>query len=363
MNKIVQKALTFDDVLIVPKESDIESRDSVDISTMLGPLKLDIPIISAPMDSVTEHELAVEMLYYGAGAIIHRYNTSEEQYGELRTTVEDLQRKPEVDRNGNIKYHENINFVFGFTLGIKNVDEQIDRFHKNLEACGRYLANKILVIIDIAHGHHKKVYELASKIKRELPHIALCAGNICTLDAAKAYKDCGIDIAKIGVGPGATCNTRGTTGCGYPQLSALLEIAWRSELSIIADGGMKNSGDIVKALAAGADAVMIGSLLAGCPESCAQQVQNEKGNKFKIYRGMASYSAKKDHQINDKYVEGESVFKPIGEPVKNVLDKLSAGIRSGCSYIGAHNLGELQAKAEFVEVSSGTQIENSVRTR
>lgn len=158
----------------------------------------------------------------------------------------------------------------------------------------------------------------------------------------------------------SACSTRLVTGCGFPQLEAIMRIS-EVDIPIIADGGIKNSGDIIKALAAGASAVMIGSLFASCPESCAQQIQDEKGNKFKIYRGMASYSAKKDNQINDKYVEGESVLKRLSEPVKNILERLEAGIRSGLSYVGAKNIHELQSKAEFVEISQGTQFENSIK--
>lgn len=353
MNKVVSKALTFDDVLIIPKESDIESRNEIDISTSLFERKfrLDIPIISAPMDSVTENELAKEMIENGAGAVIHRYNTKEKQNTEICKTLESAKGKKFAVGD----------FVLGFTLGIKDIDEQFERAAANIESFKKFSVTP-LVVIDVAHGHHKKVLQLANKLKKEYSNkILLCAGNICTLDAAKAYRDSGIDIAKIGVGPGAVCGTRSATGCGYPQLSAIMNIAWNCDIGIIADGGMKNSGDIVKALAAGADAVMIGSLLASCPESCAQQIQDEKGNKYKIYRGMASYSAKKDHQINDTYVEGESVLKKLGDPVKKVIDKLASGIRSGCSYVGARNLGELQQKAEFVEVSQGTNIENMIR--
>jgi len=353
MEASVRRAVTFDDVLIVPRYSEIESRDDVDISTELGQIKLDIPIISAPMDSVTEHLLASEMIKAGAGALIHRYNSIEEQTEEIKKCIE---------LAINLS-----NYLIGITVGIKDTDSQIKRINSAINCFSwkwkeDYISNHFMITIDIAHGDHKKLYLLAEKIKKAFPKITLCAGNICTVDAAKRYEDAGIDIGKIGIGPGATCNTRFSTGCGYPQLDAIQKIATECKLPFIADGGIKNSGDIVKALAAGASAVMIGSLFAACPESCAQQIQDEKGNKFKIYRGMASYSAKKDNQINDKYVEGESTLKRLSEPVKSILERLEAGIRSGLSYVGAKNIHELQSKAEFIEISQGTHLENSVRS-
>jgi IMP dehydrogenase len=356
------KSLTFDDVLIVPKYSEIESRDKVDISTNLGAIKLDIPIISAPMDSVTEHLLALEMISLGCGAIIHRYNTPEQQSTELVNTLEN--RKESIANS----------FMLGIAIGIKDKDN-VERVNLALNKIEKLMQNNkfekfrrgwdiksnFVIMIDVAHGDHIGVHKAAKEFKREFPKISLCAGNICTVDAIKRYEDFGIDIAKIGIGPGSCCSTRLTTGCGYPQLEAIQNISDVTTLPIIADGGIKNSGDVVKALAAGANAVMIGSLFASCPESCAKQIQDEKGNKYKVYRGMASYSAKKDNQINDKYVEGESVLKRLSEPVKNIIERLEAGIRSGLSYVGANNISELQSKAEFIEVSIGTQIENSIR--
>jgi len=348
----VKRAITFDDVLIVPKYSEIESRDDVDISTKLRNIKLDIPIISAPMDSVTEHLLASEMINTGAGAIIHRYNSIEEQSEEIKRCIE---------LAINLS-----NYLIGITVGIKNTDSQIKRIDNAINCLNwkwkeDYINSHFMITIDIAHGDHKKLYLLAEKIKKTFPKITLCAGNICTVTAAQNYKNSGIDVAKIGQGPGGVCSTRLVTGCGFPQLQAIMSITDEVDIPVISDGGIKNSGDIVKALAAGASAVMIGSLFAACPESCAQQIQDEKGNKFKIYRGMASYSAKKDNQINDKYVEGESTLKRLSEPIKNIIERLEAGIRSGFSYVGAKNISELQSKAEFIEISQGTHLENSVR--
>lgn len=360
----MERAITFDDVLIVPQYSTIESRDDVDISTKLGSIKIDIPIISAPMDSVTEHTLASEMIKAGAGAIIHRYNSIEDQTKEVIETISSTSNKQ-------------ANYLIGITVGVKDIQNQVDRISGCLDQLTDILTteqkltssdikvlleNHFMITIDIAHGDHKKLYLVAEKIKKQFPKITLCAGNICTTSAALKYKELGIDIAKIGVGPGHVCSTRLVTGCGFPQLEAIMEISDTGiDIPIIADGGIKNSGDIVKALAAGASAVMIGSLFASCPESCAQQIQDEKGNKFKVYRGMASYSAKKDNQINDKYVEGESIIKRLSEPVKNILERLEAGIRSGFSYVGARNIEELQRKATFIEVSQGSHLENSVR--
>lgn len=346
MNK---KAITFNDVLIVPKYSDIDSRDDVDISTTLKTIKMNIPIISAPMDSVTEYNLAKEMIKFEAGTIIHRYNTPQEQTKQVMLSLqEEIYAKK---------------YLIGITVGVKNIETEIDRINiclENLHKINFNIIEHFMITIDIAHGDHKKLYLLAEKIKSMFPSITLCAGNICTKSAAQNYKNSGIDVAKVGVGPGHVCSTRIMTGCGFPQLEAIKNISESVDIQIIADGGIKNSGDIVKALAAGADAVMIGSLFASCPESCAQQIQDEKGNKYKVYRGMASYSAKRDNKINDKYIEGESIMKRLSEPIKNILERLEAGIRSGFSYIGARNITELQNKAEFVEISQNSYLESII---
>lgn len=361
MSKTVSsRALTFDDVLIKPAFSGIASRSNIDISTSLQNLKMSLPIFSAPMDSVTEWELASKMILDGGGALIHRYNSPEKQSEQVKKTL--YSARDVFDCNSQ--------FIFGITVGVKSLSDNQKRIAFSLleieNALGKIAynecLNKFIVCIDVAHGDHINVHNATKEIKKEFPNLTLCAGNICTKAAALRYEDAGVNIIKCGIGPGATCSTRSTTGCGYPQLSTIIEIASATSLPIIADGGIKNSGDIVKALAAGADAVMIGSLFSSCPESCAQQIQDEKGHKFKIYRGMASYSAKADNKIKDTYVEGESIIKPMSEELDKVIKRLEAGIRSGFSYVGAKNVEELRSKAEFVEVSNGTQLENSIRS-
>lgn len=216
MEASVKRAVTFDDVLIVPRYSEIESRDDVDISTEFGQIKLDIPIISAPMDSVTEHLLASEMIKAGAGAIIHRYNSIEEQTNEVLLSIKN--KNPE-------------NYLIGITVGVKDIESQVNRISFCLEKLTRLryrsleidnIEKHFMITIDIAHGDHKKLYLLSEKIKNKFPKMTLCAGNICTPSAAQNYKNSGIDVAKIGVGPG--CFVSGTlvlTISGFKEINEI----------------------------------------------------------------------------------------------------------------------------------------------
>lgn len=345
----MKRAITFDDVLIVPKYSEITSRSYVDVSTKLcDDLTLPIPILSAPMDSVTEHELAIEMLNLGCGAVLHRYNTPEKQSLEVKKICDNI--------------HDNFHGLLSIAIGIRSVKAELERIRLSYNVLkAAHKEKRFFVTIDVAHADHADVYTMIELIKKEYPQIRLCVGNICTSNAATRMKKAGVDFIKAGVGPGSCCETRTVTGCGYPQLSAILEISDEVDIPIIADGGIKNSGDIVKALAGGASSVMIGSLIASCQESCAKSFIGQNGRTYKIYRGMASIQAQKEAGIDTKFIEGESVIKEQKGHIIDTIEKLVAGIKSGFSYVGAGDITELQNKVEFVEISNGTHLENAIR--
>lgn len=326
---LINEGLSFDDVLLVPQHGHLRKREAADLSTELvdGIKQLDIPIVSAPMDSVTEWKMALAMNQAGGASIIHRFMTITQQ----------LEQWHYVSGAGA--------FNTGVALG---VNEGYDRFNK------LYSAGCRIFCLDIAHAHHETVRDFL----RNLPKYAdtkIIAGNIATADGAIFLGSLGIDCVKVGIGPGAACSTRQVTGFGIPQLTAIMDV--RAQLDIIrqrtgehitlmADGGIKNSGDIVKALAAGADTVMLGRLLAGADQS------PHPG----LYWGMAS------KRINNHHApEGVEGSVPRTGSVHDTLKPLVWGIRSGVSYGGGTNLQDLRENAQFIRVSSLASIESGVR--
>ena len=326
-------ALSYDDVLLVPQYSEIHSRSEIDISVDLGNgLTLAVPIISSPMDTISEHAMAIAMNTAGCAAVIHRYNTRAEQEEEVA-----LARL--IDKGGNI----------GVAVGVTNDYVERCAFARS---CG---AN--FVCIDVAHGHHILVKEAIQNLREAMgPNFHIMAGNVATLKGINDLADWGADSVRCNIGGGSICSTRIQTGHGLPGFQTIVECAKTDrDIKIIADGGIKNSGDIVKALAAGADAVMVGSLLAGTSETPGEIFKDPSGFEWKTYRGMAS----KEAQINwkGKYssLEGVSARVPVKGPASNILADLERGIRSGFSYSGARSLQELHAKAQFViQTPSGT---------
>ncbi len=329
----------FDDVLLVPQYSEIESRKDIDISTEIAGINLNIPIISANMDSVTEDIMAQAMYECGGLGILHRYSNFEKIFKQIE--------------------YLNANKVFPIpSIGVNDLDKKFIE-----ELCKRSKIEELSIIstvcIDIAHGNCKRTEEMIRLLKDLL--FKVIAGNVATLDGAIDLVEAGADVIKVGIGPGSLCTTRIVTGSGVPQLSAIMDVCHikkqNPNVKIIADGGIKNSGDIVKALAAGADAVMIGRLFAGCKETPGEVVRGKK-----VYRGMASYSAQMDYNGEVHGTpEGEAIFVDAKGSVKDIVKQLSDGIRSGLSYSGASNIKELQKKAYFIKVSSNTLIENGWR--
>jgi IMP dehydrogenase len=466
----IRDALTFDDVLLEPKRSPIRSRKDVDLSTRLSRnIKLNTPIVSANMDSVTESAMAISMAHNGGIGIIHRFMPVERQVEEVlkvkrsesviiekpytiwpSATMADAKRlMQEKGVNGLLVVDANKKLLGILTardllfedndlsrvselmtpmksLHTASADASIEEARQLLrkykleklplideegrlrglitskdmvtlaerpQACkdskgqlivgaavgiregyierGRALvdAGVDVLVVDVAHGHSDRVLNVVRKLKKELSQVDVIAGNVATPEGTKDLIDAGADAVKVGIGSGSICITRIVTGAGVPQLTAVLECAEaarESDVPIIADGGIRNSGDITKALAAGASSVMIGSMLAGTEESPGVTVMRN-GRKYKIHRGMASVGASMKRETEEaedeaallEYVaEGIEAFVPYRGTSHEILAQLAGGIRSGLSYCGARTLAELRQNASFVRLTSAALKES-----
>jgi len=322
----ILRALTFDDVLLVPNYGN-ESRDDGDVSAALGRYKYSIPVISANMDSITGPKMAAAMTDAGGLGILHRFMTVDENVLAFRQTA-------------------------GFTISTDEVGVSIGVGEKEQErAEALYSAGAQLFCIDIAHAHSKQMGKMIKWLRTEYKDVYIIAGNVATYSGADYLVSCGADAVKVGIGAGSVCTTREVTGFGVPQLTAIMDCA-RIDKPIIADGGMRTSGDIVKALAAGATMVMLGGMLAGTDESLGGWT----------YRGMASQEARQDYYRFDtgsgyRVAEGVSVDVFSRGPVTAVLAEIVGGIKSGLSYAGAKNLDDLRRKAQFIEITPATERE------
>jgi IMP dehydrogenase len=335
MYKKFQETLSFDDVMLVPQYSNILSRGEVDTRTVLSNNKktfsLSIPIISANMDTVTESAMAIVMAKMGGLGIIHRFIEVEKQAAEVKKV-------------------KGMKLFVGAAVGVK--DGERERIKALVEA------GVDLIALDIAHGHSKYAIEKVKFIKKEFPSVFVVAGNVATAKGFKDLVDAGADAVKVGIGAGSICTTRVVTGFGIPQISAILDcapVARKTRVSLISDGGIKSSGDIVKALAAGADAVMMGNVLAGTDEAPGKLI-TMNGKKFKSYRGMASLQANLERpdvkSSEDEIIEeGISAYVPYKGRAEDVIKKMIGGMRSGLSYAGAKNIAELKKNARFVKIT------------
>lgn len=325
--------LSYDDVLLKPQYSDIKSRTEIDTTTDLGNgLVLKSPVLSSPMDTVTEAGMAIAMATYGGAGIIHRYNTIDQQQNAV-------QRADALGSKSG---------VVGAAIGV--TDDYVERAQALVGADVDFLC------IDVAHGHHILVKKALHKLREVLgDYIHIMAGNVATLEGINDLSDWGADSVRCNIGGGSICSTRVQTGHGIPGLQTILDCAQTDrDVAIIADGGIKNSGDIVKALAAGANAVICGSLLAGTTEAPGEVLRDMDGTAWKTYRGMASKEAQTDWRGKYSSLEGVATRVPYQGKAKNILEDLDRGIRSGFSYSGARSLEELHAKAEFIfQTASG----------
>ncbi|MEI7474060.1 MAG: IMP dehydrogenase [bacterium] len=467
----IKEGLTFDDVLLLPQESDILPKD-VDLSTNLtNTIKLNIPLVSAAMDTVTESRLAIGIAREGGIGFIHKNMTIEEQALEVELVkkyesgiiVKPVTMRPEqkihealevmkrysisglpITSNGKLKgilTNRDLRFETNVDLSIEEVmtkenlitapigttlKESKKLLHKNriekllivddefnlrglltikdIEKATQYpnackdefgrlrvgaaigvtgdmeeriqaliAADVDVISIDTAHGHSRNVVNAVKHIKANYPDIALIAGNIATEEAAQALIDAGVDAIKVGIGPGSICTTRIVAGVGVPQMTAIMDcckVAKKHNIPVIADGGIKFSGDVIKALAAGAHTVMIGGLFAGTEESPGETILYQ-GRSYKLYRGMGSIAAMKQGS-KDRYFQGDvgSDNKLVPEgiegkvPFKGSLTttiyQLMGGLRSGMGYVGASTLTDLRQKAKFVKITSAGLKESHV---
>ncbi len=455
-------SLTFDDVLLVPQYSEIVPSE-IDVSTNLGPIRLNIPLISAAMDTVTEADMAQAMARVGGIGVIHKNMSISDQAdhvdrvkrsesGMISNPITISADKPVSDAlemmakysisgipvtdgagkligiitNRDIMFEEKIdqpisnimtkeglvtapigtsldqaikilhkhrieklpvvdeNFRLRGLITIKDIRKRLQYPNSAKDDRGRLvvgaaigatgdfferayeLAQKDvdLIVIDTAHGHSKNVLKAVEKIRVEMPKVTIVAGNVATAEGVRALAEAGAQVVKVGIGPGSICTTRVIAGIGVPQLTAVIECSQEAEkhgITIIADGGIRYSGDITKAIAAGAGSIMIGSLFAGAKEGPGESMLLE-GRRYVVYRGMGSISAMKKGS-KDRYaqcnVEEESKFVPEGiegkvpykGPLQDIVYQLIGGLKAGMGYVGASNLSELKTKAKFIRVT------------
>jgi IMP dehydrogenase len=330
----MREALTYNDVLLTPQYSNIRSRSEVSISSFLGDIEFEIPIIASPMDTISESHMGSTMWAHGGVAIVHRYNSIKEQSDIVADISND---------------------------GVRTAAAAIGTSGDYLERAAALVANGATILcVDVAHGHHILMKEALRALRVTFGNkVHIMAGNVATLEGYNDLVDWGAGSVRCNIGGGSICSTRIQTGHGLPGLQTILDCAQSDRgVPIIADGGLRTSGDIVKALAAGADFVMLGSLLSGTDETPGDIVKTPAG-KVKAYRGMASADAQIDWRGKTSSLEGIATTVPCKGPVGDVLDDLIRGIRSGLSYSGARCISELQAKAEFVRQTSSGQAESA----
>ena len=343
---IIKDSLTFDDVTLVPQYSSVLPSDTITNCSLSKSLNLKVPLLSSAMDTVTESRMSLALAKFGGIGVIHRNLSIEKQINE----VHKVKKK---------------NYLVGAAIGVND---------KDLERVEELVRIKTdLIVIDTAHGHTKKVLSMVKKIKKRLKNSTLCVGNIATGKAARFLADNGVDIVKVGIGPGSICTTRLVAGIGVPQLSAVIDVKRslkKYKTKIISDGGIKFSGDLAKAIAAGADAVMIGSLFSGTNESPGKII-SYKGKMYKSFRGMGSvgamnagsadrYYQKKNKDIKKYVPEGVEGLAKYKGPVEKIIYNLIGGLKSSMGYLGAKNLKDLNERGEFRKISKAGFYESMV---
>ncbi|MDR0739993.1 MAG: IMP dehydrogenase [Mycoplasmataceae bacterium] len=348
----VKKGHTFGDVLLVPQYSDVVPREVSTKTKLTRNISLNIPIISAAMDTVTEDKMAIHMALNGGIGFIHK-NLSLEHQANLVKKVKSFKVDSKKYPEANVDKQKHL--IVGAAISI--ADNNIERTEALVKT------GVDVLTIDSAHGDSFNVINAIKKIKRRFPNVQLIAGNIATKSGAINLIKAGVDALKVGIGPGSICTTRIISGVGVPQLTAIAdvyEVATKKQIPIIADGGIKYSGDITKALAAGADSVMLGSLLAATDEAPGKII-TINGKKYKSYVGMGSMAAMK-RGSSDRYFQNNmdhSKLVPEGVEaallykgsVDNIIYQLIGGLRSGMGYCGAKNIAVLKKKAKFVKIT------------
>lgn len=466
--KFVKEGLTFDDVLLIPAESDVLP-NAVDLSTNLTKdIRLNIPLMTSAMDTVTESNMAIAIAREGGIGVIHKNMTIEDQATEVDKVkrsengvitnpfylspqhtaldAENLMRKykisgvPICEEDGTLvgiltnrdmrfmtDYSVKISTVMtpkeklvtamaGTTLEeakkvlmaskveklplvdkngkltglvtIKDIEKSVkypntarDKEGRLLCAAAIGVTNDVLeraqaladaqvdaFILDSAHGHSQNIINAVGRVKNAFPNISLIAGNVATAEGTEALIKAGADAVKVGIGPGSICTTRVVAGIGVPQITAIYDAAETADkygIPIIADGGIKYSGEIVKAIAAGGSVVMVGSLVAGCAESPGE-IEIYQGRQFKVYRGMGSLGAMNKGSADRYFQNGTKKFVPEGVegrvpykgPVGDTVYQMMGGLRSGMGYVGCHNISELRTNARFIKITGAGLVES-----
>ncbi len=326
------QSFTFDDVLLVPAYNHYESRRLVDISMTdkSGQLSLELPILTANMDTITEHQMANFIGAKGGMGVLHRFMSIEENVIEFKKCK-----------------HKTF-----ASIGCSKAElERAEALH---QAGAHYFC------IDVAHAHAKYVGQTLKQVRQLLKNVCILAGNVATYAGADYLASCGADIIKVGIGGGSVCTTRIKTGFGVPTLYSVQECA-RIDRSIIADGGIRTPGDIVKALAFGADFVMLGGMLAGTSVTPGEVVTDDQGRRVKAYRGMASHEAQADFMgvmPEWKTAEGAATTVLYNENEEAIIADIVGGLRSGLTYGGASNIRELQRKLNFSLITPAARVES-----
>jgi len=333
------RGITFDDVLLVPRHSEISSRkDTTLTSKITKNYSLELPIVTANMDTITDDKMACAMAEIGGLGSLHRFATPEEQVAMVKR----------------IRLHHdqaNLKIPIAASIGVK---EEGKRRGDMLADAGVQI-----ITLDIAHGDSIMMIEVLEYMKNKYPHIDIIAGNVATSDGTARLINAGADAIKCGIGPGSMCTTRIITGHGVPQLTAIslcVHEADKHGIPVIADGGIKNSGDMVKALCAGASSIMVGSLVSGTLETPGEVKSGKK-----LYRGMASKSAQvswRGDLPKGMAAEGEATQVACKGSVKDVMHELSGGIRSGMTYLGVENIIQMREAGLFMEMSSSGMSES-----
>ena len=342
--KVAMLGLTYDDVLLLPDASEVVPSEVATKTSLTRRISLDIPLISAAMDTVTESAMAIAMAKLGGIGIIHRNLAIEEQVTHAKLV-------------------KGAGLIVGAAVGVG--DDGFKRAEELIEV------GVDVIVVDTAHGHHRAVLDAIERIKNKYSEQEIIGGNVATRAGAQALINAGADAVKVGVGPGSICTTRVIAGVGVPQITAIMEAAKackKADVPLIADGGLQYSGDIAKAIVSGADSVMLGSLLAGCDESPGELIESG-GKKFKRYRGMGSLGAmqsrgesksySKDRYMQDDVlsedklvpegIEGKVAYRG---PVADVVHQLVGGLRSGMGYAGAEDISALQKRGRLIQITS-----------
>ena len=341
--KVAMLGLTFDDVLLLPGPSEVVPSEVETGTWLTRKIKLEIPLVSSAMDTVTESQMAIALAKAGGIGIIHRNLAIDEQVVH-------------------VKLAKNMGLV-GAAVGVGE-----DGFKR---AQALIDADVDVVVVDTAHGHHRAVLEAIERVKKFSPETQVIGGNVATRSGAQALINAGADGVKVGVGPGSICTTRVVAGVGVPQVTAIMETnkaCSKAGVPLIADGGLQYSGDIVKAIVAGANTVMLGSLFAGCDESPSELIEID-GAKYKVYRGMGSLGAMQNRgeqksYSKDRYMQddvlSEDKLVPEGiegkikyrGPVSSVIHQLVGGLRSGMGYAGAPDIDSLRREGQLIQITS-----------